>query len=534
MDQVRTLHILFENGFTDAYRDAPVRKRRQLMPYTAALYRRWYYSTLIENTPFSPANIMESLCRYYGQDTALYPQVLLRNINRFSGFDIEMLPYGDPVHPIIGDLARIIDFCFPHTDIREGDYFFEAQQLELAKGLTIPDPAYADFLLDIVIKMKLLVKVPSLYINRLEVARDWEERLAVHPDELFTEIVEAALSISAHNLRDLIALPETIFTDTFVRSMFAEPVETDSLFEMIYEMMGYTLEDLVELSMESDTLDIKSPDGAFLASTFMMGVVLDRYFFTPFGHYLKLIRPLYVLPFDFSGEIDDFIVNADVHDDGELFIAFFAPCSNYTLTDLGLRIFGAKPTDKNYYDIAKNMPFSVLKDSLFADPEMIGILVRMAQFIPAAISSGLLEQPIYTFRVRMETDAAMWIHLQMPVNAYLSEIYDEVLHYFPLRENYDYIFFHDTTENHFAQYPSPKRAMKHIKKTAEITLDKLDFTRQPRMLLTLYNQALPFGGKPPIVRLEIEMMGEKNPDPDQYYPRVTRMSKAIREMEGEM
>lgn len=531
-EQIKTLHVLFENGFADAYRDANKRKRRKVMPYVAALYRRWYYSTLIENTPFSPANIMESICLHYGLDTALYPQSVLRNDKKFNGFEIKSQNYNTQPHPIINDLRLLIDFCLPHVDLQVGDFFFDQQILDLAEKLSIADPAYASFLLDIVMKMKLMTKIPSLYVNRVEPVRDWEVKLNGDPQKLFIEIVDASLLISAHHMRELIALPELMFTDSFVRAMLTDPIETDALFEQVYDVLGYTLEDLIELSMESEGPDFESQDGAFLAGTFLMGVVLDRHFFTPFGMFLKLIKPLYVLPFDFAGEIEDFI-ESKTTDRDEVFVAFFAPCSSYTLTDLGLRTLGIKPNEANYYDVGKHMPFEVLKESLFVDPEMIEVLVKMAQLLPAAIAGGPTMRPIYTFRIRMETDPTLWLHLHMPANSLLYEIYEEALLYFPLRENHDYSFFHDEIENRFAEYPSPKRATARTKKTAETPLDALDFEHQNKMVLTAYNQALPFGGKPSTVRFEIEMMGKRQPDPAHEYPRVARMSKAMKDFDEE-
>jgi hypothetical protein len=531
---VQTLHILFENGFAEAYGEANTRKRRRVMPYVSALHRRWYYSTLIESTPFSPANIMEAMCLHHGEDTSNYPLSVLRNKGKFSGFDVKVTNYASGAHPVIGDLRLLVDFCLPHIDIREGDYFFDNQILDLAETLTIPDPAYASFLLDLAMKMKLLEKIPSLYINRIGPARNCAERLAPDkdPQAFFTEIIDASIQVCAYHLRNLIALPEMMFTDSYVRAMLTDPIDTDALFEQVYDLLGYTLEDLVALSMESDEAGFDEQDGAFLAGTFIMGLVLDQHFYTPFGSFLKLIKPMYVLPFDFATEIDDFLASK-VTDNDEVFIAFFAPCSSYTLTDLGLRVLNIKPNRDNYYDVNQHMPFSTLKDTLFADPAMISVLIKMAQFLPAAIGN-LSARPVYTFRIRMEEDPAMWIHLHMPATAFLEDIYEEVLDYFPLRDNYDYSFFHDVTENRFVEYPSLKRANPRSKKNSNIPLSDLDFEHQNKMLLAAYTQTLPFGGKPPTVRLEIEMMGMKEPDPGQDYPRVARMSKAVREMEEDV
>jgi len=529
--QVETLHILFENGFSDAYRFANANKRRRVIPYHAALYRRWYYSTLIENTPFTPANIMASICAHYNEGAEIYPLLSLKNRAKFNGFTIQTRSYALEAHPVVSDLTELLMFSLPHLDLQGGDYFFDEDLNQIMGRISLDDPGYAAFLLEVAIKMKLLVKIPALYVNRLEPCRDFEERINKPNADLFMEIVEAAISVSAYNLRELISLPEPVFTDSFVKGMLTDPIETDALFERVYDILGYTLEDLIELSMESENVDFDSPDGAFLAGTFLMGVVLDQHFYSVFGHYLKLIRPIFVLPFDFAGEMDDFI-NTRSDDADDVFVAFYAPCSNYSLTELGLRLFKVKPSDVNFYDAAKHMPFAVLKDSLFADSEMIEVLVKMAQLLPS-VMADMPPREVFKFRIRLEHEPALWLHLHMPDTAHLQDIYDEAVRYFPLRDNHDYSFFHDDFENRFAEYPGPKRANPAKKKSAETPLATLDFERQNKMVLTLYNQALPFGGELPTKRLELEMMGKKPGEENHEYPRVARMSKAMQEYDEE-
>jgi hypothetical protein len=330
-------------------------------------------------------------------------------------------------------------------------------------------------------------------------------------------------------MREMIALPENLFTDHFVRTMLTDPLETDSLFERVYDILGYTLEDLVDLSMNPEGPDFESEDGLFLAGTFMMGIVMDRHFYTPFGYYLKLIKPHYVLPFDFENEMADFL-SSNTTGEPEIFTAFYAPCSSYTLTDLGLRTFNMKPTEKNYYDVQQYMPFETLKDSLFSDPEKIGILMKMAQLLPPMnFDNPAPSQSVHTFRVRMQTEPNLWMHLHVPGEFTLTALYDEILYFFPLRENGDYSFFHDEIENRFTEYPSPKRAKPHNKKTADTTLNALDFERKNKMLLAAYNQSLPFAGKPSTLRLEMQMLGIKKADPSREYPYAARMSKSLKQ-----
>jgi len=525
---INTLHRLFVNGFTDAYRDAPTHKRRKLMPYAMALHRRWYYSALIENTPVTPANIVDSMAHYYNEGTDIFPHPVLKNASRFSGFSVTLARH-DSAHPVIGDLGLLLDFCSPHADIDGEDLFFNAQLLALSERISIGDPAYAAFLLDVALEMKLMVKVPSLHVNRIMCAKDARERLAAEPTAFFAGLVESAVLVCAKRLRIMIELPENVFTDSYVRAMLTDPVETDAVFERVYDTLGYTLEDLTNLSLNPQMIDFGSEDEAFLAGTFMMGLVLDQYFYTPFGYFLKLIKPHYVLPFVLNTEIEDFMAAPLPPPDEEVFMAYFAPCSSYTLTELGLRTLNIKKTEKNYFDAADYIPFDLLKETLFSDPEMIEILVKMVQiFPPLHLMEGLPPSEVYAFRIRLKDEPSLWLHLHMPPDATLNDFYDEILDFLPLRDSGDFSFFHDPTENRFAEYPCAKRAKPNAKKTAEAVLSSFDFERQSLMLMTIYGQALPFAGKSPARQVEIEMTGIKEADVQRDYPYVARMSTALK------
>ncbi|MCL2363645.1 MAG: hypothetical protein FWC71_03165 [Defluviitaleaceae bacterium] len=525
IEQLGILTNLFTGGFDEAYQSANKRKRRRIMPYISALHRRWMYATLIEGTPFSPANVVESIARYYGHPAEKFVQPILVPGARYNGFDMRITDYSK-LQPAVADLYILLEYCLPHADIQEGDFLFDAQMLELAQKLSIADPAYASFLMDIAFNMKLIEKKPSLYVNRVAPLIGWQDKLARPHDDVFNDIVNAAVQVCALHMRALIALPENLFTDNFVWSMLTNPICTDELFERVYDILGYTLDDLVELSTEVENVDIESEDGMFLAGTYLTGLILDQHFFTPFGYFLKLIKPHYVLPFDFNAEFTDFLAGK-MPSDEEVYVVFYAPCSNYTLTDLGLHTLKVKRNDDNYFDIEKHVPFEMLKDSLFADPLMMEVLIKMAQLIPPEMQDRLHLKEVLHFRIRNLDRPTMWMNLHVPPELTLIDLYDEVLPFFALRENGDYSFFHDNTANRFAEYPSPKRAKTHAKKTADIALSALDFNRQAKMLMQAYGQSLPFKGKSPTITLEWEMLGIVETEPKREYPYIARMSKAL-------
>ena len=534
---VYTLNSLFETGFIGAYKNANPRKRRRILPYLQAIYRRWYYSVLIENTPFSPANLMESICRHFNEPVSCIIPTL-RTPTKVTGVGFNVQTYTPDNHPIIDDLKKLIDYCSPHVDLCEEGGFTDEQSLELAKSLSLNDPHYASFLMEVALWMKLLTKMPSLYINRMQISKICGDTMNLPNKELLQKIIDATISLSAFGLHNSIPMPEHIFTESFVRGLLTDPMETDDIFARVFDVMGYDLEDLMdvanmpppdEMDMDMD-LESLGLDMEILSGTFVLGIMLDRFFFTPFGHFLRLIRPLYVLPFDFSSEIGEYTNVCE--DPEEAFVAFFAPCSSYSLTDLGLAVLDVKPNDDNYLNVNEHIPFESMKDTIFAAPETIAIFVEMArQLSPLILGEGAFSQ-IYTFRVRREDDNSAWIHLQFPENTTLHHLYEEIAHFFGLNLNDDYSFFHDKTENRFAEYVTPKKSKPggRKKKTADTLLSELDFHHMQHMILTTYNQATPFTKAPPTIRLNIERLKESEPEPGEMYPKASRISASLKRL----
>jgi len=425
-----------------------------------------------------------------------------------------------------------MDYCAPHVELHEGTSFTDAQALEVAKSLSLNDPHYASFLLELAVWMKLFTKMPSLYVHRMQLSKKCEEFFAQSDEDILRDIIDATVSMTACALNSSVPLPENIFTESFIRSLLVRPMETDDIFSRVLDVLGYDLDDVLDITSEpmpeGVSLESLGYDMEMLSGTFVMGIVLDRFFFTPFGHFLRLIRPLYVLPFDFATEIRDYV---DVCEDPEeSFVAFFAPCSSYTLTDLGLEILGVEPTSDNCFDTSV-IPFEIMENSIFTDIDHFDTFVKVAQAFSPILAEGL-PALICTFRVRLEAEAAVWMHLEVPENLTLQHLYDEIAEYFDLKRNDDFSFFHDKTENRFAEYPSARRAVKAKnprKPACQVFIDELDFDHMSHMILAAYGQAAPFSKEPPTVRLLLERISIKPSDPGIIYPAIGRMSKEMKQ-----
>jgi len=458
---------------------------------------------------------------HYGQPAATYSVAHARNKSKFTGLDMKLVEYTLDRHPMKDDMRLLMDYCTPHIDLQKGDAFVTAQALELGERVSLNDPLYAAFLLEVSLEMRLIVKVPSVGVNRFKPAARAEEAIASR--EILHDIIEAAITIASKGLQNLVMLPDSLFSPSFVRSLLEKPMFTDDIFAKVYDVLGYDMDEVMDFTMEEGGLDDLDVD--LLAGTFMTGVLLDKYFFTPFGHFMKLIRPLYILPFEFGSEITDFINVSEDPEEGT--IAFFAPCSSYTLTDLGLECMGIEKTDDNYLDATKAAPFEQMKDTVFNSEDSLAVFAEIAKHL-GAMQFDEPPEDIYTFRARLESNTAIWAHVQMPSDATLHDMYVEVSVCLGIKDNSDYTFYHDKAENPFAEYTSPRRT-KRGRKTADTLLEELDFEHQKNMLMVAYNQALPFGDEEPTTRVQLEMLHTKSPEMGHEYPRVSRISKGLRE-----
>jgi hypothetical protein len=334
--------------------------------------------------------------------------------------------------------------------------------------------------------------------------------------------------MSASILSQLIALPEPIFTESFINDILRNPMETDEIFQCVYETIGFSLDDLVEPEMAED---MDGLDAAFLSGTFMMGILLDKYFFTPFSYYLRLIRPRYILPFDFEQELGYFV---DAYEsDNDVTAAFFAPCSEYTFTALGLSYFNAKPDSRNYLAVPQELPFALLEERFFCRPELLNCLPiwsNQPAYKHSQEFSGSRE--VYILFIKAEADAGLWLQLEVPEDYTLHRLYLEAVMRFGLHRNDEYSFFHDDVESLFTEY-SPVKRFRRNNKTTDIALKDMDFSFKKNMILSAYNQNPPaFIGNPSRggVRFFIEMLGVKPKEAGNVYPLLTAVSRKLKNL----
>ena len=525
---VKTLHSHFENGFMEVYRELNKSTRRKVLPHLHSLYRRWFYSALVEGTPFSPANFMHSICEYFETDAELYPYPKLRTPSKVMGVDVYVTEFKSENHPIIADLAAVIDFSSPVIDIHEDDCLTTVLATELASKLSLKDSNYAAFLFEIAVRLGLLQKVPALYVNRLQVSEKWNDISNMPHTDLLKQIVTTSIEFAAYGIHKSCPLPSPFFTPSYLRNLLVYPQTIEEVVFSAFKQNGINMAEIMTHNMLELVDDFEDEDETanLVHSSYLLGLALDRYFLTPMGHFLRVVRPLYIFPVSFDDEVFSFMDAGD--DPIGNFFAFCAPAANFRLTKLGLELLEIEQTPENSF-VPEAIPFEPLKDTVFLNEEALESFIDMAgQLLPAMLES-IMRGQVFTLRVRLVSKPSLWAHIQMSENSSLHEFFVEISRLFDLKQTSEYSFFHDKTENFFAEYPSEKRASRSKKprKSTDTLLTEINFSHMKHMVLAAYNQAVPFTQEPPVVRFEIELLNVREPDYDEDYPRVSRLSKAM-------
>ena len=529
------LQKLFSDTFMDLYNNISAKKKKVLDLYIQAIYRRWYYATLIDNTPLSPANIMDSVAEHFKISPKVYPVAVLK-----SSVEYNLIEYTLDNHPIINDLHIFIDSYNHFTKLQNDNSSPFDEKCEIATLLSIPDLDYVDFLFNIARSLELLEKVKSTPNFTTKQSSTSEEFFEQTNKEMLEEIIDAAVYICVKNIKAEFPPEINFFTENFLLNMLEEPKGVSDLLERAYESVGLSMS-MFENNINSDYNPEEELDIGMLESMMMMtctlGMAYDKFFITPFCTYLRLIKCLYLNSFLMEKEIRSFFI---FNKEMETLYGFNSPCTVYHLTELGLEFFGYEKTEKNYLYMEESLSFESLDISIFRETNNVAHYIQLTKDIIGSISDEMEENEeveetaytIYKFKIVQSDNKKNWFHIGIDSYSSLHELYIEIVEQFPTSMIDVYSFYHDKEPNPFTEYFGPLNLRKS-KKTSETMLKDMDFKHKKNMLLIYGRQSKPFSEEPLIYKLEILFMGEYDYGIQKIsnlaeYPKIIRMGKGMK------
>ncbi len=528
---------LFKSDFHTAYTNLRSRNKSKLLPYVMSFYRRWYHSALIDNTILTPANLAEVFLNEKedsGEPTQLKENSIkvaipvLKSNQRITSMKFEIKEYSLKSHPVNDDLAAFIDFCNPDISLDEDDNILESKMNDVLDIVSIYDPFYVEYLTLLAFKLKLLKKLPAIHSNRAQTTKYCDTFFKLPHNEIFAMIVEASLEISTSQLMGILPTAHNRLGKDYIKKLLLEPKDTDQIFQEFFNVLGLNIDSL--LDFEHDEHIASEMYQAMMSGTFYLGIMLDKYFHTLFGFYLKLINIGYVIPSDFSHELSYALEALQVSDD--ISIGMFTPCSHYSLTKLGLEYFDQKEPDSPMQTL-KQIPQSVLYDLVIRGVKFK--VLREKELINSLTVDKTDDKckSIYEVKVKLMNFKSFWKCFEFPDVMSLHEIYVFLCYEFECDISMNYVFYSDLTASPFAAYTSHTNK-RRSKKAAESNLTTLQLEEKSKFLLTMQEtacQILTDAISIKELRFELEIVKIKSCKVKNPQPCITRVSQAFKDFD---
>jgi hypothetical protein len=514
---------IFKNNFTTAYRGLPHRNKSRLLPYLTCFYRRWLYSALIENTILTPSNLMLLLSGEDAVFSVVAPELTRKNDIRTLRF--VSCEYTLDKHPVTKDLEQLISFCSPDAELDDDDNVAGEISEWMRSTCFINDSFYIEYLSLLAFKLGLLRKIPSIHSNRAQPTDETAAFFAAPRREIFDQIVDASMSIAMYYIVDALPMGHKRPGDDYMLTLLREPRTTDEIFDDLYRRMGVNINEFLDVEDESDGLD--DIYNAMMSGTFYLGVILDKYFFTVFGYYLKLINPGYILPSDFCGELDYAMDTMKYAED--ISLGMFAPCSHYTHTPLGSEFFGIA-RDDDIMGRLRHIPPGALDEMIAGSDKSQA--ERIAKHLLASLTDTS-DKRIYELKVKAVSNKSYWKNIEFPHTMNLHEVYLFLAFEFGCESNLNYEFYPDLALNPFTAHTSPKNK-RRAKKADTTTLLDFPIEERSKFMLVLHDVPSPFAVEALPQKdfpLEIELIKVKGFETRKHYPYVTKISQSFQSFE---
>lgn len=341
------LNDSFHYKFEDMYKNLRIQGKSCILKYIPSLFRRWYYSALIEDTVITPASVTE----YGSNEKKVYPVVRTGSISRIGKFDFINLKYSLENHPICMDFRALIERFSRGVSLNERMQM-EFDDVRKINSVINCDPDYITYLIMLGIDMGYIEKMPSVGVEMYCTTDKIAELENTENRELLTQLFEGALKISSSYLSDSFLDEKYNITSDMIKKWLVKGSPVDKIFEEAYGEFS------IDVSMAMEFEDMDKMEMALTANTYLRGLLLDKWFLTPFSSYFRFIDTTYMYEFSYYDEIM-YLINAEktyeiLGEDEIIDAALYAPCTLYKTSELGAEFFNIEYNDAKPF-VFKNM-----------------------------------------------------------------------------------------------------------------------------------------------------------------------------------
>lgn len=337
----------FLSEFEYVYKNIKIPDKTCVLKYVSHLFRKWFYSTLIDDTVITPCSIAE----YGGKINSVYPIIKNKSISRLGSISINNVEYSLDNHPICNDFRIIINRFMSGVPL-DFNMSMDFEDIKKCKNLSDFDSNYITYIIMLGFDLGYIEKMSSVGVEMYCASKKSTELKDISNRELLNLLVKTAVKITVTYLYDGFFGETCNINEDMVYSWLKKPVTIDKIFESVYGDLDLGIAD--DIAFE----DMEDFEREITAKMYARGMDIDKWFITPFGYYFRFIDSTYMYEFSFYDEIV-FLINAittyeAIEDELVIDSAIYSPCTLYKISRLGAEFFNIE-YDLSVPYIFKNM-----------------------------------------------------------------------------------------------------------------------------------------------------------------------------------
>ncbi|WMJ81549.1 hypothetical protein RBU49_04680 [Clostridium sp. MB40-C1] len=356
--RVKEITGYFEEQFLKGYNS--IKDKDKILNVRDTLFRRWYYSAMIELTYINPSFLINEIA----QQKIKGDYVVMSHIKPEFGkgnkvkFTYNYKYFSIEEHPVVEDLIKLVEFSSPsvHMDLESG--FILKNGEKFIDEINYRNAYYLLYLLELAKEMKLIEEMPSIGTTCLIPAKEYDEFLKLSKEEQLYKVVDNSINVCVKNFNE-----QPVFSSKLTRkevmNMLDNGVINDNYFDEIDKNISF-MEEFIEHARNSgndqvmqQVLNSDSVELAEMLSETYFGIYIDMWFISVFGYYLGIIIPNYVEVYDICDNMNKLTINDTMEKLGYMFDMNQA----HDLTPLGEKImslFKKVEAKKRFQNIKEN------------------------------------------------------------------------------------------------------------------------------------------------------------------------------------
>ncbi|MGL4790152.1 MAG: hypothetical protein ACRCW1_01980, partial [Anaerotignaceae bacterium] len=346
INDIQNILLMFDYPFLAASENlSPKEKKFFLNNMHAIYFKKWLYSALYEDTIISPANILDN---YFSEKNTVVGVDISYNSRSRQKFTYRVTSDTVNNHSFLNNLKIICDYCNPVASLN-------SIPEEIKNKLYFMDIFYFEFLIIVALEFNLITQMYGIHTVKYQKnSEKCKKFFSLEPKNQLEKIAHFTLAYAENNINKKLGIPHTV-NSGFLSLALEKFVSTDDIYRTIFDTLGFDFDNMIELSNKNN---LTESEEILMSSAFYLGSLLDKYFLSPMGHYLKLITVLYSMPIDFITEVD--FIRPVLLTDCDFSPEVFAPSNYFNLTCIGTEILGLKKHDNSFESLKKDFSFNDL------------------------------------------------------------------------------------------------------------------------------------------------------------------------------